>query len=226
MARQTIGPATLGQNSAPLEGYGAASVQTHLARGSIAPSSGDPSRSRVESFNALTPAGVRVKGESTPLSAWESCPSTAPPTPATMRHYAAWSAKPPRGTVPPTPVRLAHRILERGQRNPRRDDAPLLCARTGRRRDVRPAGTVFSVTISPVRPSLPLQCHFNATPATAPPCPMLWKHAETGHRHANHCTLYGFVSMAPWNPHADGPRTSNLYATPLEAAPGDAQYAP
>jgi hypothetical protein len=35
MARQTIGPATLGQNSAPLEGYGAASEQIHLARGPV-----------------------------------------------------------------------------------------------------------------------------------------------------------------------------------------------
>jgi hypothetical protein len=36
MPRQTIGPATLGQNSAPLEGYGTALRQIHLARGSIA----------------------------------------------------------------------------------------------------------------------------------------------------------------------------------------------
>jgi hypothetical protein len=140
----------------------------------------------------------------------------------TVRH----GQQPPRDTVPPTPVRPAHRTLEKGQRNPRRYDAQLLCARTGRRRDVRTAGTVFSVAISPVRPSLPLQCHFNATSATAPPCLTLCKHAATGHRHASHCTLYGPVSMAPSNPHADGPRTSSLYATPLEAAPGDAQDAP
>jgi hypothetical protein len=133
MARQTIGPTPLGQNSAPLEGYGAAPVQICLARGSVAPSSEVPSRSRVGrppsgtplrseagrppragprldrgpnapssefpprsralrapapvpapsagAFNALTPAGVQVKGESTPLRTWESCPATAPPTP-------------------------------------------------------------------------------------------------------------------------------------------------
>jgi hypothetical protein len=46
-ARQTIGPATLGRNSASLEGYGAAPVQLRLARGSVAPSSEVPSRSRV-----------------------------------------------------------------------------------------------------------------------------------------------------------------------------------
>jgi hypothetical protein len=44
-ARQTIGPATLGWNPAPLEGYGAAPVQIRLARGSDAPSSGAPPRS-------------------------------------------------------------------------------------------------------------------------------------------------------------------------------------
>jgi hypothetical protein len=44
-ARQTIGPATLGWNPAPLEGYGAAPVQIRFARGSDAPSSGAPPRS-------------------------------------------------------------------------------------------------------------------------------------------------------------------------------------
>jgi hypothetical protein len=34
----------------------------------------------VGAFNALTSVGVRVKGESTPLRALESCPGTAPPT--------------------------------------------------------------------------------------------------------------------------------------------------
>jgi hypothetical protein len=46
-AHQTIGLATLGRNSAPLEGYGAAPVQLRLARGPIAPSGEVPSRSRV-----------------------------------------------------------------------------------------------------------------------------------------------------------------------------------
>jgi hypothetical protein len=129
------------------------------------------------------------------------CSADSPPLCDTVRH----GQQPPRGTVPPTPVRPTHRTLERGQRNPRRDDTPLLCARTGRRHDVKPAGTVFSVAISPVRPSLPLQRHFSTTPATAPPCLTLWKHAAKGHRHASHCTLYGPVSMAPSNPHADSP---------------------
>jgi hypothetical protein len=160
MARQTIGPATLGQNSAPLEGYSTTSRQIRLARGvdhpiergSVslkgrttlerdsaslegwtpppprasprldrepnAPSIKSPSRSRASratapipappagAFNALTPACVQVKGKSTPLHAWESCPGTAPPTPlsrpllrrlpATVRRCAARSATAPR----------------------------------------------------------------------------------------------------------------------------------
>jgi hypothetical protein len=67
--------------------------------------------------------------------------------------------QPPRGTVPPTPVRPAHRTLEKGRQNPRRDDARLLRARTGRRRDVRTVGAVNSVAIGPVRPSPPPRRH-------------------------------------------------------------------
>jgi hypothetical protein len=68
--------------------------------------------------------------------------------------------------------------------------------------------------------------HRDAIPATAPPYPTLWEHAATGHCHSSHCALYDLMSTAPSNPHADGPRTSNLYATSLEAAPGDAQDTP
>jgi hypothetical protein len=81
-------------------------------------------------FNALTFIGVQVKGESAPLRAWESCPGTAPPTPAerpspplcdTMRH----GQQQPRGTVPPTPVRPTRPTLEKGRRSPRREDKQL-----------------------------------------------------------------------------------------------------
>jgi hypothetical protein len=65
----------------------------------------------------------------------------------------------PSGTVPPTPVQPAHRTLEKGRRNPQRDDARLLRTRTGQRRDVRPVGAVASVAISPVRPSPPPRRH-------------------------------------------------------------------
>jgi hypothetical protein len=60
--------------------------------------------------------------------------------------------------VPPTPVRLTRRTLERGRRSPRSGDERLLHARTGLRRDVRPAGPVTYVTIGLVRPS-PLSQH-------------------------------------------------------------------
>jgi hypothetical protein len=115
-------------------------------------------------FNALTPAGIRVKGESMPLRTWESCPATAPPTPTARPSPPLCDAvrrgqPPPRGIVPPTPVRPAHRTLEKGQRNLRRDDAQLLCARTGWRRDIRPVGTVTSVAINPVRSPLSPQRH-------------------------------------------------------------------
>jgi hypothetical protein len=67
-------------------------ARPRLDREPNAPSSEIPSRSRgsratvpkpappAEAFNAQTPAGVLVKGESMPLRVWESCPATAPPT--------------------------------------------------------------------------------------------------------------------------------------------------
>jgi hypothetical protein len=175
MAHQTIGLATLGRNTALLEGYDAAPVQLHLARGPVAPSGEFPPRSRVGrppragfrlargldapgarprldrepsapsskfssrsrasrarrlhtcspagAFNALTFAGVQVKDESTPLRAWESRPGTAPPTPLARPFPPLCNAvrqgqQQPRGTVPPTPVRLAHHTHEKRQRSP------------------------------------------------------------------------------------------------------------
>jgi hypothetical protein len=170
-------------------------------------------------FNALTPAGVQVKGESASLRAWESRPATAPPTLVARPSPPLCDAvrrgqQPPRGTVPPTPVRPALRTLEKGRRNPRMNDAQLLYARTGWRRDVRTVGAVASV-IGPMRPSRPLHHHArrcgtcgDGTPPRQPFC-LVRPHGNV-----------------PSNPHADGPRTSNLNATPLEAAPGDAQDTP
>jgi hypothetical protein len=99
-----------------------------------------------------------------PLHPWESCPSTAPPTPVarpssplcdTVQH----GQQQLRGTVPPTPVRPARCTLEEGRQSPQREDARLLRDRPGRRHDVRPAEAVTSVTIGPVRPSPPSRCH-------------------------------------------------------------------
>jgi hypothetical protein len=47
----------------------------------------------------------------------------------------------------------------RGTAEPSKGDEYFSCVYTGLHRNVRPAGTVFSVTISPVRPSPPLQHH-------------------------------------------------------------------
>jgi hypothetical protein len=134
-----------------------------LARGYHGPAASIPAPPE-GAFNALTFVGVQVKGESAPLRAWESCPGTAPPTilarPSpplcdTVRH----GQQLPHGTVPPTPVRPAHRTLEKGWQSPQREGARLLRNRTRRRRDVRPAGAVTSITIGPVRPPPPSRRH-------------------------------------------------------------------
>jgi hypothetical protein len=83
------------------------------------------------------------------------CSADSPPLCDTVRH----GQQPPCGTVPPTLVRPAQRTLKKGRRNPRREDARLLRARTGRRRDVRPVGAATSTAISPVRPSPPPRRH-------------------------------------------------------------------
>jgi hypothetical protein len=124
------------------------------------------------------------------------CSADSPPLCDTVRR----GQQPPCGTIPLTPVRAAHRTLEKGRRNPRRDDARLLCARTGRRRDVRPAGGVTSVAISPVRPSPPSQRH----PGHCITIPDAVEHAAIGHCHADHCALYGLMSTAP-SPHGRPP---------------------
>jgi hypothetical protein len=111
-------------------------------------------------FNALTFPGVEVKGKSATLRAWVSCPGPAPPTlfarPSpplcdTVRHGQQLLC----GTVPPTPVRPAHRTLEKERQSPRREDTRPLNDSTGRRRDVRPGGAVISITIGIVRSSPP-----------------------------------------------------------------------
>jgi hypothetical protein len=104
-----------------------------LARGNHGPAASIPAPLE-GAFNALTTAGAQVKGESTPLRAWESCPGTAPPTPVArpspplcdvVRH----GQQQPRGAVPPTPVRPACRTLEEGWWSPRREGEQLRRAR-------------------------------------------------------------------------------------------------
>jgi hypothetical protein len=88
------GRTALERDSASLEGWTPPPrARPRLDQEPNAPSSEFPSRERASraaipisappagAFNALTPAGIQVKGESTPLRAWESCPGTTPPTP-------------------------------------------------------------------------------------------------------------------------------------------------
>jgi hypothetical protein len=89
-----------------------------LARGHHGPAASIPAPPS-GAFNALTFAGAQVKGESTPLRAWESCPGTTPPTPMArlsppLRDTVRHGQQQPRGTVPPTPVWPARRTLEEG----------------------------------------------------------------------------------------------------------------
>jgi hypothetical protein len=114
----------------------------------------------------------------------------------------------------------------RGTAKPSKGNKYFLYVYIGLHRDVRPTGTVFSVAISPVRPSPPLQRHCNATLGTASTSPTLLRRTGTGHRHARHCASYGLLSMAPSSQHAGSGRPSNLYATTLEAAPVRAQDPP
>jgi hypothetical protein len=74
-------------------------------------------------FNALTFAGAQVKGESTPLRAWESHPGTAPPTPLVRPSPPLCDAmrrgqQQLRCTVPPTPVRRTRHTLEKRTTKP------------------------------------------------------------------------------------------------------------
>jgi hypothetical protein len=149
-------------------------VSFRLARGHHRPAASTPAPP-AGAFNTLTFAGAQVKGESTPLHAWESRPGTAPPTPVArpspplcdaVRH----GQQQPRGTMPPTPVRPARRTLEKGRRSPRKENEQLrhVHARTTSRRWAsgidhlrrhRPRATI---------PAVP-----DAIPATASPSPTL-----------------------------------------------------
>jgi hypothetical protein len=90
-------------------------------------------------------------------------PGVVPPTPWGRPSPSLYTMRrgqcQPRGTVPPTSVRLTRRALEGGPAEPSNGGECFFYDYTGLRRDVRPAGTVFSVAVNPVRPSSPLQRH-------------------------------------------------------------------
>jgi hypothetical protein len=94
-----------------------------------------------------------VKGESTPLRAWESRPGTAPPTPRRCATLCGMVSNHPVALYHPLPYDRRTIPSKKGRRNPRREDTRLLLARTRRHRDVRPVRAVTSIAIRPVRPS-------------------------------------------------------------------------
>jgi hypothetical protein len=130
------------------------------------------------------------------------------------------------GTVPPTFVRLTRRALERGRQNPRKRTNTFSMstqdyAVTSDRRE-RSSPSLSS----PVRPSPPLRRRCNATPSTAATSPTLLRRTGTGHRHDRYCASYGPPSTPSSRRPAGGGRTSNFYATTLEATPVRAQDSP
>jgi hypothetical protein len=136
----------------------------------------------------------------------------SPPLWGTVRHDQCQ----PRGTVPPTPVRLTHRALEGGPATPSNPSLMNLQGQimTSGRRDTIPA------TVVPVRPPPCLQRHarhcYNNSSAVG--------HAGTGRHHACHCTPYVPPSTASSSPPEDA--TANHYAFTLEAAPVQVRNAP
>jgi hypothetical protein len=224
----------LERGPASLEGWTPPRARTRLDRELNAPLSKAPPRSRTSrarrlytcspagAFNALTRAGARVKGESTPRRTWESRSGTAPPTP---RRCATLC-----GMVSNHPVVLYHPLPYGRRTAPSRKDDGTLEGKTHDYSTPAWDGAVTSGQWERSPPSPSALCdhprHHDAIPATASPYPTLWKHAVTGHRHDGHYAPYGPTTMAPSSPHTGSPRTGNLYTATLEAAPGHAQDAP
>jgi hypothetical protein len=168
-------------------------------------------------FNALTFAGAKSK--------------------ANTRHYAPgnhasallrqlpWRSHPCHcatlcGVVSNRPAALYHPLPYGRRTAPSRRDGRTLEGMTHDYSALAQDGAVTSGQWERSTPSPSALCdhprHRDAIPATASPYPTLWKCAATGYRHASHCALYGLMSTAPSSPHADDPRTSNLYSAPLE----------
>jgi hypothetical protein len=135
-----------------------------------------------------------------------------------------------RGMVSNNPAALYHPHLYGRRTTPSKEDGRTLEGKTHDYSTPARDGAVTSGQCerSPLSPSALCDRprHHDAILATASPSPTLWKHTVTGHRHASHCALYRLMSTTRSSPHADGPRTGNLYTATLEAAPGRAQDAP
>jgi hypothetical protein len=98
----------------------------------------------------------------------------------------------------------------------------LLRAYAGPRRDVRPAGSVIPVAVSPVRPSPPLQHH----DGRCGDIPALLGRTGTRHRHDGHCATYGLPVNGTLELVHHGDRSNNYCTAALEAAPVRAQDTP
>jgi hypothetical protein len=189
-------------------------VSFRLARGGHGPPPPIPAP-LAGAFNALTLTGVQVKGEPTPLRAWESCPATAPPTP---RHCATLC-----GVVNNCPVALYHPLPYGRHPAPSKKDSGTLEWITHNYSALTRDGAVTSGQWERSPPSPSALC---GHPGHCTTIPDAVGHAATGHRHASHCTSYDLPSRAPSSRPAGGGLTRALYATTLEAVSVRAQDAP
>jgi hypothetical protein len=147
----------------------------------------------LQAFNALTPQDAHHDSNTPENHApvlFRQLPrgNPSPPLCSTMRQGRCQL----RDTVPPTPVRLTRRALEGGGGTLE----CLSCADAGPHRDIRPAGSVIPVVVSPVRPSPPQLHHAGrcgdiptllgtrrqdiATTATVPRTGPRQRHPQTG----------------------------------------------
>jgi hypothetical protein len=145
----------------------------------------------------------QVPGEAIP-AAVQHC--AARPVSASC-HCAAY----PRTANTPRPRRGADDTLEY-----------LIRAYIGPHRDVRPAGSVIPVAVSPVRPSPPLPHHARR----CGDIPVLLGRTGTRHRHNGHCATYGPPVNGTLELAHHGGRSTNYCTDTLEATPVRAQGAP
>jgi hypothetical protein len=139
------------------------------------------------------------------------CSTESPP----LCHAVRRGRQPPCGTIPPLPY---------GRRSaPSKKDSGTLERMTHNYSVPARDGAMTSSQGERSPPSPSALCDH---PGHCTTMPDAVEHAATGHHHASHCASYDLMSAAPSNPHADSPRTSNLNATPLEVASGDAQDTP
>jgi hypothetical protein len=131
-----------------------------LARGHHGPAAYTPAPS-AGAFNELTFADVQVKGESTPLRAWESRPGTAPLTPLAR----------------PSPPLC--NTVRRGQQQPCTADAP-----HPRKRMAEPSKGRRTTTPRPCKDNAVMSGRW----ARSPPSPSaLCGHPRRPQRHPGHC---------------------------------------